>query len=816
MKKIILRILLIICLFYMNNVDANVNLTLKQDYIEGVFFTRRGGGKPYESFQYRTFSIDNKTVYCIEPGIEIITNSYIAYDKLNESPFDDKINKKIELIGYYGYDYNGHQTLKYRMATQALIWEETGGQIVEFWTQRYGYGNYINIDSEKNEIMKLVNNHLNVSSFNGMQYNLILGDAIELVDNNNVLNDFEFIKNDNIDLSISDNKLSIKANKNGKFELIFKKKKYDDTKSIIYIGSNSKSQKMAYFRYSDDVKMNLTLNVIGGCIKLNKNDYETKTNNSISTYASLANAKYGIYTMDDKLISTIITNNEGYTESEKNLSIGRYYLKEISPSIGYNLDNEKYFFEITKDNLIIDLKVYEKIIVRQIIIKKYIKNIKDNELQLESNVKFNIYDKNNKLIKEVITNNEGIAKFELFYGSYIIKQINSSVGYQRVNDLKIEINESCSEGLEYSLIDLPIEVKIKVNKKDYDTKNNIQEEGITFKIKNKDKNEYICYKDINNKLTCDYKTNSNGEFITTNYLTYGNYQIEEINAPNGYILNKEPFCFKINENTNIVNDINGNYVLIDLYNKSIKGSIQIKKYGEVLKINNDNFNYENVPLKDVTFSLYAKDDIVFKDGTILYKKGSFIKRLRTDKFGIVIFDELNLGNYYVKETETINGYEIDKNEYYFTLNEIEYNKSIEMYNKLIKNDVKIIKKDVDTLEGIPNTLISIYNTRNECLESNLTDQKGEVYINDLPLGRYYIKEVKSAKGYKLNSDVIEFEIKEKNEIMEFILYNKKEIIIVPNTSVNNEFSKMLIFIFIVIGTICLCLAKKINIQYNKK
>lgn len=35
------------------------------------------------------------------------------------------------------------------MAAQALIWETTGGQIVEFWTQASGYGDYINIDAEK-------------------------------------------------------------------------------------------------------------------------------------------------------------------------------------------------------------------------------------------------------------------------------------------------------------------------------------------------------------------------------------------------------------------------------------------------------------------------------------------------------------------------------------------------------------------------------------------------------------------------------------------------------------------------------------------
>ena len=98
------------------------------------------------SAQYETYSMDGKVVYCIEPGIDITTTSYLGYDGLQASPYSAEISKKIELIGHYGYDYPGHQTLRYRMAAQALIWETTGGQIVEFWTQASGYGDYIKGD----------------------------------------------------------------------------------------------------------------------------------------------------------------------------------------------------------------------------------------------------------------------------------------------------------------------------------------------------------------------------------------------------------------------------------------------------------------------------------------------------------------------------------------------------------------------------------------------------------------------------------------------------------------------------------------------
>lgn len=166
-KKIVSVLLIALTLFEVfafaipTIVNAASSGTLSHPKVPDVWYTRRGGGKPYMSAQYETYSMDGKVVYCIEPGIDITTTSYLGYDGLQASPYSAEISKKIELIGHYGYDYPGHQTLRYRMAAQALIWETTGGQIVEFWTQASGYGDYINIDAEKNEIMRLVNSHYN-------------------------------------------------------------------------------------------------------------------------------------------------------------------------------------------------------------------------------------------------------------------------------------------------------------------------------------------------------------------------------------------------------------------------------------------------------------------------------------------------------------------------------------------------------------------------------------------------------------------------------------------------------------------------------
>ena len=174
-------------LFNPMEVKAVYNETLVETPIDNVYYTRRGGGKEYMSAQYNTYTMNGKVVYCIEPGVDITIHSYIGYDGLVASAYSDATNKKIELIGHYGYDYPGHQTLRYRMATQSLIWEETGGQIVEFWTERYGNGDFINLNYERNEIMKLVNSHYNKPSFNGNSINAVIGQEFKITDTNNLL-----------------------------------------------------------------------------------------------------------------------------------------------------------------------------------------------------------------------------------------------------------------------------------------------------------------------------------------------------------------------------------------------------------------------------------------------------------------------------------------------------------------------------------------------------------------------------------------------------------------------------------------------------
>ena len=327
----------------------------------------------------------------------------------------------------------------------------------------------------------------------------------------------------------------------------------------------------------------------------------------------------------------------------------------------------------------------------------------------------------------------------------------------------------------------------------------ILQKGITFKIRNLDTNLDVCYYDKSNRI-CEFKTDKNGEFITHNLIS-GNYQIEELIAPIGYVINKNPYKFRIDENSNIINDqVIGDYFSIEIYNEKIKGSIKVLKKGEILINGDNNFFYDYTNLSNISFSIYAKEDIITNDGIIHYKKDELINTLKTDNNGNLIFNNLYLGKYYMKENSIINGYIKNERIYEFELNNNNFNHEIIIYNYLQKGNLKIIKKDSDTNEVIPNTTIALYNEFDECLFVDKTNNKGIINIDNLALGRYYLKEEVSANGYLLNDEKIYFDLEDSDKTYEIVMLNEKIMIDVPDTNIDKKYIiEIIALICIVIG-----------------
>lgn len=762
------KIIIIIMILTIYNVKANL-LVEETD----VYFVRRGGGKPYLSEKYEHYNIDGIIGYCIEPGIEVTTTEYKEMDKL---PYKEEIIEKIKLIGYYGYNYPGHESEKYRMATQSLIWSLIGGQINEFYTKQYGYGEYINVENEKNDILKLVENHKIKPDFKTNYIEDYINEEITLEDLNSVLTNYEIESDGSNKVQINENKLIVKILTQKESKIVLKRKKYDNKISVFYEGSNKKSQMMAILTIDEQEKIEITVKPLIGQVEL------IKTPNKETNY-SLEGAIYGIYNLNDELILTLKTNEEGKAESK--ISKGKYYLKEIHNPVGYELDQNKHYFEINKNNINCTINLIENIIESKITIHKLYGN-SQKELFNEENTQFDIYQNNIK-IKTITTDINGQATIYLPYGKYIIRQISTKKGYLKVPDIEVNITET--KEINYELIDEEINAYIKIIKIDEETKEVIQKEGIKFKIKDLDTNEYICENE-----ECTYQTNKEGYVITKEKLK-GNLLIEEVKEKiDGYLWNNQTIEIFIG-NEKVENDT----YIIEFKNKRVKGKIEVLKLGEKEQIE-DELTYKMEQLENVSIGLYAYSDIIINN-KIFYKKNDLIKTLITNEEGKVIFDELELGKYYIKEIKTNENYILDENIYIIELLYIDeitnvVTKEITLNNYLKKSQLIINKIDSITKKGISETIFEIYKN-NKLIYTEATNQNGQIIIDNLTTGQYTLIEKLASKGYKNNNEQIEFFIE--NEEKKEIYVENDFIIEVPNTMKNKNFNILPFFIFLIIG-----------------
>lgn len=793
-QKIVPKIIFgIFTLLVMGFTDVHAS-TLVQTPIDNVYYTRRGGGQSYLSAQYNTYDMDGKVVYCIEPGIDITTHDYVGANGFINSPYSNEINQKIQLIGYYGYEYPGHNTLRYRMATQALIWETTGGQIVEYWTERYGYGDYINLNNERNEIMNLVNAHYQKPSFNNEVKTAVINQAVTFTDTNGILSQFEIYKSDNATSVINGNTLSVTPNAVGEVTISLTRKSYKKNATTIFVGIDGKSQKMGLFGANDPILIIVKLNVYGGTVNVEKVDSKTSLPLPRGD-GQLKGAIYGVYDESDFRVGQVVIGENSLGKSDYLPKLGKFYLLEEKNSLGYTLDPTKYYFEITANDLNPTIKVYEQIIEKDFELYKVEADGTTTILKAEPNVTFEFYLKsNNELYASATTNSKGHLKVTLPYGVYRVHQATSTPNFEKVKDFEIIINENSDELTTKIISNAEVTAKVKLVKIDSESKKVLVRDGIKFKIKNLDTNEYVCQNITYPTQTkiCVFETND-GVFTTPYVLESGNYQIEELEEQtiDGYVWNPTSLKFSIGENSNFIYDDEFGVILeIQFENKQVKGEFEVTKLGEKMIVENGTFKYEEILLDDVSFELYADGNIYSQDGTLIYNDKDLITSFKT-KDGKYKVTDLYLGNYCLVETSSVLNHVLDTTPYCFSIKyKDQYTNivSIEftLKNHLIKSDFELTKTDFSTGEVISGALIEIYDENEELVFSDYTDEFGKIYVKSLKYGKYKYFESQAPEGYILNDEPHYFEILEDGTIIKDTLTNEKIIVEVPNTSISDS------------------------------
>lgn len=403
-----------------------------------------------------------------------------------------------------------------------------------------------------------------------------------------------------------------------------------------------------------------------------------------------------------------------------------------------------------------------------------------------------------------VTDSKGyLVSQKLPYGTYVVRETKKPDEHEAVEDFIITITEDSDEPQPWIIMnDAPFEGMLKLVKKDAETSKTVLLPNTTFKIKNLDTGEYLTqfvWFPIPHNVDT-WSTTDQGIVYLNDVVMYGNYQLEEITAPNGYVLNTEPVKFTVSENGiyEIGEDGVTPVITVEMEDISVKGQITVYKEGEVFSgvhQNNDgsySFIYESDAQSDTEFQIIADTYIMdpSNDGTVLYEKDEVVETITTGADGSAKSGKLPLGEYRIEEIKVQNGMVLNteiqkvKLEYEDQTAEV-VSKEISFKNDRQKVNIELTKKD-DEGTLLAGAVYGLYTktdlmlddkillSADTLIETAATDENGKLSFKaDLPISldeesHFYVKEIKQPAGYMLSDNVFDIDTKYKTQTITII------------------------------------------------
>lgn len=452
----------------------------------------------------------------------------------------------------------------------------------------------------------------------------------------------------------------------------------------------------------------------------------------------LSGAVFGLYEnkdLADNDPKTAVTNGQGVAEFN-DLSAGTYYLKEITAPNGYALDETIRPFTIggndawdVKTNIENSLKQYTLKLTK-----------KGDDGKLLPGVEFTL--SGNGITKKSASGQDGVVKFEgLPFGRYTIAETKAPQGYVPAGSINVEVKGDGSNGS-------VIQVGDVINKRTKLTVTKFAEDGETklpgaeFIIRNgegkyvtADGINFVSFNDKDNatKLT----TGSDGTFALE-YLPLGEYVLEEVKAPDGYLTISDPENFTIkNEST-----------AVSVGNTRIKADLKIIKTDENGKLlEGIKFTLKNSVGGFVTAS--------GSNGRYTYTDlADTVTEFITDERGEIFVSGLLWGTYYLSETNAPKGI-VGIKDQIVEVDAENHNKTIELKleNRSEKGKIEFTKTD-GAGNGLAGAVFKLklvegsgtaYSTVKQMYA--ISDDKGRVSFEDVPYGVYELTEVIAPEGY---------------------------------------------------------------------
>ena len=520
-----------------------------------------------------------------------------------------------------------------------------------------------------------------------------------------------------------------------------------------------------------------------------------------------------LFKKGDTVVDALTTAGDDASVATGELWPGLYEIVEVSPPVGYEPSDAHFFVDARSaasqsETAVVTYEGVKLNIIRQGMYA-IVKFLGDNEIHddaglietPEEDAEFELYLKkagsygNARAFERdyLVTNRYGYAKTKLLpYGLYVLKQVKGKAGHALKSPVEIFIrgDEDVANPPILTINNQAIRYRLKLIKTDAKTGKTVRLANTAFKLLDSDGNvvtQTVSYP-TRRKIDTFY-TDDNGEVTLPETVTRGMYFIEEVHAPQGYLIRTERLGVFVGETGDAPGEA---YTLdIEIPNEPVMGRVMVEKKGlRLVRLAEqaDAFGnivhqpvYEEGYLAGAVFELRAAEDIVGKDGTVWFHAGDVADTITTTEAGKDASKELPLGRYELVEVSAPEGYLLDGAPHGVELRyESDHTAvvetavtfgndylSAEITLEKEKEDLEIIMEGDHVRQALVNTpgegfvfglfadeelrVGDVTLTADTLVATGATDAAGKLaFVGNFPHGAYYVKELSAPDGWTLN------------------------------------------------------------------
>lgn len=520
-----------------------------------------------------------------------------------------------------------------------------------------------------------------------------------------------------------------------------------------------------------------------------------------------------LFKKGDTVVDALTTAGGEASAATGELWPGLYEIVEVSPPVGYEPSDAHFFVDARSaasqsETAVVTYEGLKLNIIRQGMYA-IVKFLGDNEIHddaglietPEEGAEFELYLQkagsygNARAFERdyLVTNKYGYAKTKLLpYGLYVLKQVKGKAGHALKSPVEIFIrgDEDVANPPILTINNQAIRYRLKLIKTDAKTGKTVRLANTAFKLLDSDGNVVTQTVSYPTRREIDtFYTDENGEVTLPETVTRGMYFIEEVQAPQGYLIRTERLGVFVGETGDAPGEA---YTLdIEILNEPVMGRAMVEKKGlRLVRLAEQADAYGNIVhqpvyeegyLAGAVFELRAAEDIVGKDGTLWFHAGDVADTITTTEAGKDASKELPLGRYELVEVSAPEGYLLDSAPHEVELRYesdhtavVETNVTLgndylsaEITMEKEKEDLEIIMDGDHVRQVLVNTpgegfvfglfadeelrVGDVTLTADTLVATGVTDAAGRLaFVGNFPHGAYYVKELSAPDGWMLN------------------------------------------------------------------